>query len=137
VDIPIYDALGRMVEQDRQSTYEQIVYAPRGAKLALMSSGQNLYRAFIPLTGGSCSTRRRLHHPGTGRQTFSSPLAHSLERPKRPVSSSVKTSCSCGDHRVEPPRKVVSLWLLFAGRRTWAGRVCSRNRVVKSGSEPL
>jgi len=47
-----YDALGRMVEQDRQGTYEQIAYAPSGTKLALMY-GQSLFRAFVPLTGGA------------------------------------------------------------------------------------
>jgi RHS repeat-associated protein len=47
-----YDAIGRMVEQNRSGTYTEIVYAPSGAKLALMS-GQTLTKAFIPLTGGA------------------------------------------------------------------------------------
>ena len=47
-----YDALGRMVEQNRSGTYEEIAYAPDGAKLALMS-GSTLQRGFVPLTGGS------------------------------------------------------------------------------------
>ncbi len=47
-----YDALGRMVEQNRSGTYTEIVYAPSGAKLSLMS-GQTLTKAFIPLTGGA------------------------------------------------------------------------------------
>jgi RHS repeat-associated protein len=50
-----YDALGRMVEQGRGSsctTRTQIVYAPGGFKLALMS-GQALQKAFVPLTGGA------------------------------------------------------------------------------------
>ena len=47
-----YDALGRMVEQNRSGTYTEIVYASLGAKLALMS-GQTLTKAFIPLTGGA------------------------------------------------------------------------------------
>jgi RHS repeat-associated protein len=39
-----------MVEQNRSGTYTQIVYAPTGGKLALMS-GQSLAKAFIPLPG--------------------------------------------------------------------------------------
>jgi RHS repeat-associated protein len=47
-----YDALGRMVEQNRSSVYSQIVYAPSGGKLALMS-GTTFTKAFVPLSGGS------------------------------------------------------------------------------------
>ena len=47
-----YDALGRMVEQNRSSTYTEIVYAPSGGKLALMS-GSSLQKGFVPLTGGT------------------------------------------------------------------------------------
>jgi RHS repeat-associated protein len=47
-----YDALGRMVEQNRSSVYTEIVYTPSGAKLALMS-GSTLQKGFVPLTGGS------------------------------------------------------------------------------------
>jgi RHS repeat-associated protein len=47
-----YDALGRMVEQNRSGAYTQIVYTPSGGKLALMS-GSSLQKGFIPLTGGS------------------------------------------------------------------------------------
>ena len=47
-----YDALGRMVEQNRSGVYTEIVYGPGGHKLALMS-GQTLQKAFVPLTGGS------------------------------------------------------------------------------------
>ncbi|MFZ0619722.1 MAG: RHS repeat-associated core domain-containing protein, partial [Candidatus Acidiferrales bacterium] len=47
-----YDALGRMVEQNRSSVYTEIVYGPGGHKLALMSA-QTLQKAFVPLTGGS------------------------------------------------------------------------------------
>ncbi|HSZ01702.1 MAG TPA: RHS repeat-associated core domain-containing protein [Terriglobales bacterium] len=46
-----YDALGRMVEQNRSGTYTQIVYAPHGGKFALMS-GTTLQKAFVPLPGG-------------------------------------------------------------------------------------
>ncbi|HLK05227.1 MAG TPA: RHS repeat-associated core domain-containing protein [Candidatus Acidoferrum sp.] len=46
-----YDALGRMVEQNRSGTYTQIIYGPGGAKLALMN-GQTLSKAFIGLPGG-------------------------------------------------------------------------------------
>jgi RHS repeat-associated protein len=45
-----YDAMGRMVEQNRSGTYTQIVYSPTGSKLALMS-GQALQKAFVPLPG--------------------------------------------------------------------------------------
>src|SRR6202035_5151903 len=47
-----YDALGRMVEQNRGGTYTEIVYTPSGAKLALMN-GTALREAFVPLPGGS------------------------------------------------------------------------------------
>ncbi|MGH7745671.1 MAG: RHS repeat domain-containing protein, partial [Candidatus Dormibacteria bacterium] len=47
-----YDALGRMVEQNRSGVYSEIVYAPGGGKLAIMS-GQSLTKAFVPLTGGA------------------------------------------------------------------------------------
>jgi RHS repeat-associated protein len=47
-----YDALGHTVEQNKSGTYYQIVYAPTGAKFAIMS-GSALQKAFVPLTGGS------------------------------------------------------------------------------------
>jgi len=47
-----YDALGRMVEQNKSGSYYQIVYTPGGAKLAI-TSGQTLQKAFVPLAGGS------------------------------------------------------------------------------------
>jgi RHS repeat-associated protein len=47
-----YDALGRMVEQNRSGSYTEIVYSPRGGKLALMT-GQTLQKAFVPLPGGT------------------------------------------------------------------------------------
>ena len=47
-----YDALGRMVEQNRSSVYTQIAYSPTGQKLALMS-GQNLQKATVPLSGSA------------------------------------------------------------------------------------
>ncbi|HTC92890.1 MAG TPA: RHS repeat-associated core domain-containing protein [Terriglobales bacterium] len=47
-----YDALGRMVEQQRGTAYQQIVYSPGGNKLALMN-GQTLTKAFVPLPGGA------------------------------------------------------------------------------------
>jgi RHS repeat-associated protein len=43
-----YDALGRMVEQNRSGVTTQLVYAPLGGKIALMS-GQTLQKALIPL----------------------------------------------------------------------------------------
>jgi RHS repeat-associated protein len=45
-----YDALGRMVEQARGTSHTQIVYAPTGGKLALMT-GQTLQKAMVPLSG--------------------------------------------------------------------------------------
>ncbi|MGA8221585.1 MAG: RHS repeat-associated core domain-containing protein [Candidatus Acidiferrales bacterium] len=50
-----FDALGRMVEQNRSSTYTDIVYSPTGSKLALMNatSGPTLQKAFVPLPAGS------------------------------------------------------------------------------------
>jgi RHS repeat-associated protein len=45
-----YDALGRMVEQQRGSAYTQIAYSPTGYKLALMS-GSTLQKATVPLSG--------------------------------------------------------------------------------------
>jgi RHS repeat-associated protein len=39
-----------MVEQNNSGTYNEIVYSPGGAKLALMS-GQTLQKAFVPLPG--------------------------------------------------------------------------------------
>jgi len=47
-----YDALGRMAEQNRSGAYTQIVYAPTGQKLALMSAA-TLQKAFIPLPGNA------------------------------------------------------------------------------------
>jgi RHS repeat-associated protein len=47
-----YDALGNMVEQNRSGANTQIVYAPSGGKLSLMS-GSTLQKGFVPLTGGS------------------------------------------------------------------------------------
>ncbi len=47
-----FDALDRMVEQNRSGSYTQIVYNPMGAKLALMT-GQTLAKAFVPLAGGA------------------------------------------------------------------------------------
>jgi RHS repeat-associated protein len=49
-----YDALGRMVEQARGSTYTQIVYGPDGGKLALMN-GAILSKAFVGLPGGGAA----------------------------------------------------------------------------------
>jgi RHS repeat-associated protein len=48
-----YDALGRMVEQARGSSYTQILYGPGGDKLALMNGLTTLVNAFVPLPGGA------------------------------------------------------------------------------------
>jgi len=47
-----FDALDRMVEQNRNGSYTQVVYGPSGTKLALMN-GQALGKAFVPLSGGA------------------------------------------------------------------------------------
>lgn len=46
-----YDALGRMVEQNRSGSFTEIVYSPSGGKLALMN-GASLQKAIIPLPSG-------------------------------------------------------------------------------------
>ena len=63
----IYDALGRVVEQDKGSACNtsptsstEIVYSPAGTKLALMN-GSSLFKAFVPLPGGGAG---RLHLVG-------------------------------------------------------------------------
>jgi RHS repeat-associated protein len=45
-----FDALDRMVEQNRSGSYTQVVYSPGGGKLALMN-GQVLTKAVVPLPG--------------------------------------------------------------------------------------
>ena len=47
-----YDALGRMVEQNRSGAYTQFVYGPHGGKFAIMS-GQTLQKAIVPLVGNA------------------------------------------------------------------------------------
>jgi RHS repeat-associated protein len=47
-----YNALGQMVEQNRSSTYTEIVYDPSGGKLALMS-GSTLQKAYVQLPDGA------------------------------------------------------------------------------------
>jgi len=49
-----YDALGRMVEQNKSGAYYQIVYAPAGAKLMILQQ-ETLEKAFVPLTGGAAA----------------------------------------------------------------------------------
>ena len=58
-----FDALDRMVEQNRSGSYTEIVYSPSGVKLALMS-GQTLQKAFVPLPGQATAvyTSSGLHH---------------------------------------------------------------------------
>ncbi len=62
-----YDALGRMVEQNRSGSYRQILYGPNGGKLALMN-GQSVVKAFVPLPAGATavyvgSTLSYFRHP--------------------------------------------------------------------------
>jgi RHS repeat-associated protein len=49
-----YDALGRMVEQNKSGTYSEVVYSPTGSKLAIMN-GQSLLKGFVNLPGGSAA----------------------------------------------------------------------------------
>jgi hypothetical protein len=49
-----YDAMGRMVEQNRSGTYTEVLYSPIG-KLALMSK-QITNNIFLPLPGGEQAT---------------------------------------------------------------------------------
>jgi RHS repeat-associated protein len=46
-----YDALGRVVEQNRSGTYTQVQYSPSGFKMQLITNG--VYTAFVPLPGGA------------------------------------------------------------------------------------
>jgi RHS repeat-associated protein len=48
-----FDALDRAVEKNNSGTYTEIVYAPTGAKLALMggTNGQTLQKGFVSLAG--------------------------------------------------------------------------------------
>jgi RHS repeat-associated protein len=48
-----YDALERMVEQDKSGSYGQIVYDPSGNKLAVMNTTSTLKEAFAPLPAGA------------------------------------------------------------------------------------
>lgn len=47
-----YDALGRMVEQNRAGTYTQLAYSPSGFKMQLMD-GMTFAVAFVPLPSGA------------------------------------------------------------------------------------
>jgi RHS repeat-associated protein len=47
-----YDALGRIVEENKSGTYSEFVYSPSGGKLAIMS-GTSIQKGFVKLPGGS------------------------------------------------------------------------------------
>jgi RHS repeat-associated protein len=73
-----YDALGRMVEQNRAGTYHQILYSPVG-KVALMNKLVAL-NVFLPLPGGeqatyTNSTIRFRHYDWLGSARLESNLA--------------------------------------------------------------
>jgi RHS repeat-associated protein len=59
-----YDALGRLVEQNRSGSFTQIVYSPTGAKFALMN-GATLTKARLPLPGGGVAV-----YNGSGLQYY-------------------------------------------------------------------
>jgi RHS repeat-associated protein len=46
-----FDALDRMVEQNRSGAYTQFVYAPTGFKMQILN-GQTVAKNFVPLAGG-------------------------------------------------------------------------------------
>ena len=46
-----YDALGRMVEQNRSGSYTQFMYSPTGFKMTIFN-GQTVTKNFVPLAGG-------------------------------------------------------------------------------------
>ncbi len=46
-----YDALGRVVEENRSGAYTEFVYAPNGQQLGLMN-GQTMVTAYVPLPAG-------------------------------------------------------------------------------------
>ena len=47
-----YDALDRMVEQNRSGAYTQFVYSPTGFKMEILN-GQTVQKAFVPNPGGT------------------------------------------------------------------------------------
>ncbi len=47
-----YDALGRMVEQNRSGAYTQFLYSPTGFEMEIMN-GQSYQESFVPLPGGA------------------------------------------------------------------------------------
>jgi len=106
-----FDALDRMVEQNRSGTYTEIVYSPGGAKLALMS-GQTLLKAFVPLPGQATAvyTSSGLDHYrhsdwlGSARLTSSPTRAVLSTTAYRPVRRNLRSIRHCRPvlHRPEP-----------------------------------
>jgi RHS repeat-associated protein len=82
-----FDALDRMVEQNRSGVFTEIVYTPGGQKFALMT-GATLQKAFVPLPGqaaavytpGGLAYYRHTDHLGSSRL---------VSTPTRTVSSTV------------------------------------------------
>jgi hypothetical protein len=81
---PLYDALGRMVEQQNGSTDTEILYSPAG-KTALMN-GQTLTKAFLPLPGGATAIYNSTglayyrHSDWIGSSRLTSTQAHFITR---------------------------------------------------------
>lgn len=48
-----YDALGRAVEWNNAGNYEQTQYSPTGFIMYVLSGGQNLVKALVPMPGGT------------------------------------------------------------------------------------
>ncbi|HKV79530.1 MAG TPA: RHS repeat-associated core domain-containing protein [Candidatus Sulfotelmatobacter sp.] len=61
-----YDALGRMVEQNKSGSYTEIEYAPTGFKLQLMN-GQAYVEQFVPMPAGTAEV---FEGSGTGKPDY-------------------------------------------------------------------
>jgi len=48
-----YDALERMVEENKGGVYTQILYSPTGFKMELMNGQSSFVKAFVPMPGGT------------------------------------------------------------------------------------
>ena len=86
-----YDALDRMVEQNRPGSNTEFIYAPTGFKMQIMN-GQSATADFVPLPGrglsGIPAERRPLSPPGLAGQLAlrHDDFAHSSVRPRvRPL----------------------------------------------------
>jgi RHS repeat-associated protein len=77
-----YDALGRMVEQNRSSAYTQLAYSPTGFKMVILN-GQTALKSFAPLPGGAMalyvgSAMYYLHSDWVGSSRFASTTSRTM-----------------------------------------------------------